>query len=125
MSCQIPRTLAVTKRLFREMRNDKRTVALIFIAPIFAMFVFGLAFSGEVHDIKLIVVNDDEGIINPTDNTTISISSKIISKLDREVVDIEYMDDVSAAIEKVKDGKAYGVLYFPKQFTSDVKHKIN
>ncbi len=121
----LPRILSVTKRLFREMRNDKRTVALIFIAPIFAMFVFGTAFSGEVHDIKIIIVNEDEGLTNQIGNTSISISWKIISNLDREIIDIEYMDDVEEAIKKVEDGKAYGVLHFPRSFSNHVFQKIN
>ena len=133
----LPRTLAVTKRLFREMRNDKRTLALIFLAPIFAMFVFGLAFSGEVHNIKLIIVNDDEGFTIPENitelpfiNNTIfnlpenithyTLSEEIISNLDQEVLDIRYEDDLDNAKEKVKNGEAYGVLYFPEHLTKNV-----
>ncbi len=121
----IPRTLAVTKRLFREMKNDKRTIAMIFIAPIFAMFVFGLAFSGEVHDVKLIIVTEDEGYIYPGTNITISISKNIVSNLDTEVLDIKHMDDLNDAKSEVKDGKAYGVLYFPNNFSNDVLIKIS
>jgi len=120
----IPRTLAVTKRLFREMRNDKRTIGMIFIAPLFAMFVFGLAFSGEVHDVNLIIVNEDEGYIHPLLNTSISLSKDIINNLDEEVVDLHYKNNLEDAIDEVKAGKAYGVLHFPKHFTRDVLTKI-
>ena len=106
----LPRTLVVSKRLFREMRNDKRTIAMIFIAPIFAMFVFGLAFSGEVHDIKLIIVNIDEGQNYSGSNMTISISENIISNLDKEVVDLEYIEDLSKAKNRVKNGKASRII---------------
>ena len=55
------RTLAVTKRVFKDIKNDKRTIGLIFFAPILAMFVFGLAFSGNVEDVPTIIVNHDQG----------------------------------------------------------------
>ena len=42
------RIIAVSRRVFRDVANDKRTLAMLFIAPIFAMTVFGLAFSGDV-----------------------------------------------------------------------------
>ena len=121
---KLSRTLAVTKRVFREMRNDKRTVAMIFIAPIFAMFVFGLAFSGEVHNVNIIIVNDDAGFYNPLTNSTISFSKEIISNLDKEVLDVKYMSSEAEAVDAVKDGRAYGVLHFPMNFTQDVFRKI-
>ncbi len=136
----LPRSLSITKRLFRELRRDKRTIALIFLAPIFAMFVFGLAFSGEVHDVKMIIVNEDEGVNIPLNNSTIellgelgfvvpvgsgeySLSENIISNLDKEVLDIKYMDDVDDAVDEVKTGKSYAVLHFPKHLTKNVLKK--
>lgn len=55
------RVLAVSRRVFRDVVNDKRTLAMLFLAPIFAMTVFGLAFSGDVEDVNTIVVNQDQG----------------------------------------------------------------
>jgi len=112
------RILAVTRRIFRDMRNDKRTLALIFVAPVFAMFVFGLAFSGDVKDVHVIVINEDKGILSPTGK--ISLSEVILSHMDTDVLDMEYMEDVNDGIEKVKDGKAYAVIIFPENFTKDL-----
>jgi ABC-2 type transport system permease protein len=101
------------------------------------MFVLGLAFSGEVHDVKIIIVNEDEGFEIPTNNSTlqklresglkipldtneIMLSEEIISNLDEEVLDLSYMDDLDEAIDSVENGKAYGVLHFPINFTQDV-----
>ena len=55
----IHRAFAITKRIFRGLRHDRRTVALMFLAPIVAMCVFGLAFSGDVKDVNVVVVNLD------------------------------------------------------------------
>jgi ABC-2 type transport system permease protein len=32
---------------------------MLFLAPIFAMCVFGLAFSGDVEDVNVVIVNQD------------------------------------------------------------------
>ncbi|MBC7101538.1 MAG: ABC transporter permease [Methanobacteriales archaeon] len=110
------RILAVTKRVFRDIKNDKRTIGLMLIAPIFAMFVFGLAFSGNVEDIHVIVVNHDQGFQTPN-GENISFSDKILSNLNNETLDIEYMDDEDKAIRKIEDGNVYAVIIFPENFT--------
>jgi len=115
----LSRTLTVTKRVFKDVKNDKRTIALILIAPIFAMFVFGLAFSGNVEDVNTIIVNHDSGIILPNGENQ-SVSNKIISNLNTSVMNIEYMDSEDAAVQKVVDGKAYAVIIFPENFTGTI-----
>lgn len=112
------RIFAVTKRVFKDIKNDRRTIGLILIAPIFAMFVFGLAFSGNVEDIPVVVVNHDKGLQAPN-GENIFLSDKILSNLDNETLKIEYMDDEDKAISKVKDGDAYAVIIFPENFTKN------
>ena len=118
------RSFAVTKRIFAALRNDKRTIALIVIAPIFAMFVFGLAFSGDVKDVNVIVINNDEGFFISPINKTISISDEIISNFDKDVMNIEHMENIEKAINEIKNGKAYAVIVFPEHFTMDVYMKM-
>jgi len=118
------RILSVSRRIFREMRNDRRTIALITVAPIFAMMVFGLAFSGEVRDVKVIVVNMDAGYTPPPGNRTIFLSKEIISNMDREVVNIEYRESVDEGTKMVQDGKAYAVIIFPENFTRNLYMKL-
>lgn len=109
------RTIAVTKRVFRDIRNDKRTIGLMLFAPIFAMFVFGVAFSGDVTDVNVIIVNHDQGIQTVTGN--LSLSDKIISNLNTSVMNIQNMSDENTAREQVENGKAYAVIIFPENFT--------
>ncbi len=113
------RTLAVTKRVFKDIKNDKRTLGLIFFAPILAMFVFGLAFSGNVEDVTTIIVNHDQGFQIPG-GENLSLSNKIISNLNSTVLKIEYMDNEEAAVQQVTDGKAYAVIIFPENFTQNI-----
>ena len=120
----LSRTLAVTKRVFRDIRNDKRTIGLIFIAPIFAMFVFGLAFSGDVTDVPTIIVNHDQGFVLPN-GENLSLSNKVISNFNTSVMNIEYMDSENTAVQKVTDGKADAVIVFPQNFTQDAYTAFN
>ncbi len=112
------RIFSISRRIFIDLRNDRRTLALIFIAPIFAMFLFGLAFSGEVHDVRTIIVNNDTGFTIPFGKGFVSISKKITDNLDHKVLHIIKMNDFDEARRDAKNGKAYAVLYFPKDFTS-------
>lgn len=116
------RVLAVSRRVFAEIRNDRRTLALLFVAPIFAMFVFGLAFSGDVENVHVIVVNHDKGF-NLGENYT-SLSAKIISNIDKSTLDITYMDSDELAVDQVEKGKAYAVIIFPEKFSENVYTKV-
>jgi ABC-2 type transport system permease protein len=108
----IHRAFAITKRIFRGLRHDRRTVALMFLAPVVAMCVFGLAFSGDVKDVNVEVVN--------LDNASISVSQAIISNFDDEVLKIHYAADVEEGVRRVKDGDSYAVIVFPEGFTESL-----
>jgi len=112
------RIMAVSRRVFRDVANDKRTLAMLFIAPIFAMTVFGLAFSGDVEGVDVIVVNQDQGFTNLQGNTTY-LSQNIISNLDTKVLTIENSTNPDEARQKVVDGQASAVIIFPGNFTQN------
>ena len=109
------RIMAVSRRVFRDVANDKRSLAMLFLAPIFAMCVFGVAFSGDVEGVNVIIVNQDQGYTPPFGNTT-HLSETIISHLDTNVVNIENMTNLDEARGKVIDGKASAVIIFPENF---------
>jgi len=120
----IRRALSVTKRIFLGLRNEKRTLVLIFIAPVVAMFVFGLAFSGDVKDVHVVVVNHDEGYQIPTPPVPVPISQKIISNFDTAVLKVDYVDSDEAGVKRVQEGGAYGLIIFPGNFTRDIYSKM-
>jgi ABC-2 type transport system permease protein len=119
----IHRAFAITKRIFRGLRHDRRTVALMFLAPIVAMCVFGLAFSGDVEDVKVVVVSQDTEFLIPELNVTVSFSQAIISNFDEDVLRVDYVADVEEGIRRVEDGDAYAVIIFPEHFTESVYMK--
>ncbi len=118
------RLFAVVERIFRFMKNDKRTLVEIFVAPIVIMLVFGTAFSSEVRDVSVVIVNNDHGLSVPLGNMPSKLSDNIISNLNTSVTRVEYANDVSQAVNMVEDGKAYGVIIFPNNFTSDFYSKV-
>ena len=121
----IHRAFAITKRIFRGLRHDRRTVALMFLAPIVAMCVFGLAFSGDVKDVNVVVVNLDTEFTVPDLNFTVSLSQRIISNFDEEVLKVAYVADVEEGVRRVEGGDAYALIIFPEHFTESVYAKQN
>lgn len=121
---EFARALAITKRIFRGLKHDRRTLGLIVLAPLLAMFIFGVAFSGNVEDVKVIVVNSDEGVYDPRSNGTLNLSEMITSNLDRDTLNIQCGSDEEAATKSVEDGKAWAAIIFPQHFTQDVMMKM-
>jgi ABC-2 type transport system permease protein len=120
------RILVVTRRIFIGLRREKRSIGLMLFAPILAMCVFGVAFSGDINDVDIIVVNYDEPVTVSAygNNVSISISEKIIDNIDEDVLNIEYMSDESEALKKVKDGEVNAVVIFPEDFTRMILQQI-
>jgi len=104
---RISRAFAIAKRIFRGLRHDRRTVALILVAPVLAMTLFGIAFSGEVEDVNVAIVNMDKG----------PLAQKIIENLDSETVNVKFIESEQEAVERVEDGKAWAAIVFPSDFS--------
>jgi ABC-2 type transport system permease protein len=136
------RAFSITRRIFQGLRHDRRTLGLALAAPIMVMLVFGTAFSGDVHDVKVTVVTGDEGFliergfamsrgldpdlldfVTPVNDTwvRVNLADAIIAELEEgDVVIIEIMDDEDDALEEVEQGRAWGMMHFPQGFTRDV-----
>ncbi|MGZ4862076.1 MAG: ABC transporter permease [Halobacteriota archaeon] len=108
------RAFAVTKRVLRDLKNDRRQLALIFIAPLLVISIFGVAFTGSVKDVRVVVVNGD----TPVGNS--SLSDKIISNFDTSVLNVAYANTESDAVGQVQNGSASAAIVFPSHFTQSV-----
>jgi ABC-2 type transport system permease protein len=117
---RLARIRAVTKRIFQDLINDKRTLAAILVTPIITMILLGVAVGTYVSDVSVIVVNKDQGNLGPSSNATDYISQKIIANMETKTVKIKYADNVSEAIDRVKQGEAEAVVVFPPQFTKNI-----
>ncbi len=112
------RLMAISRRVFRDVANDKRSLAMLFLAPIFAMCVFGVAFSGDVENVNVIIVNQDQGFTNPLGETTY-LSQEIINNLNTTTLGIQNMSNIDEARIKVENGQASAVIIFPEDFSKN------
>ena len=111
--------VAVTRRVFRGFRHDKRAMALMIFSPLLSMTVFGIAFSGNITNINIIIVNKDTPVVTYS-NETLFFSQAIIDSTNKNILHIEYMDDNATALQKVREGKSWAVIEFPENFTRDI-----
>ncbi len=119
----IRRTLTITRRIFRGLRNDWRSLAMMFITPIIGIMVFGVAFSGDVSGVRVIVVNHDEGYQIPPSTVPVSLADAIAANLDPDVLKVDYLATEEEGVSRVESGHAYGLVIFPENFTRDVYEK--
>jgi ABC-2 type transport system permease protein len=119
----IRRTLSITRRIFRGLRNDWRAVMMMFLTPIVGIVVFGVAFSGDVRDVNVVVVNQDEGYQIPPSSVPVSIADAIIANFDTDVLKVDQVTTEAEGVNRVRSGNAYGLIIFPSNFTSDVYAK--
>ena len=67
------RTLALIKRICLEMVRDKRTLALLFVAPLLILSLMYLLFNGESADPTLGVVNIDRNLVETLVDSNINV----------------------------------------------------
>ena len=84
------RTLALIKRICLEMVRDKRTLALLFIAPLLILSLMYLLFNGESADPKLGVVNVDSDLVGKLEQGNINV--KQYEKATNETIVEESLD---------------------------------
>ncbi|MEM2900110.1 MAG: ABC transporter permease [Thermoplasmata archaeon] len=117
------RVFSISRKVFRTLRHDKRTLALMLVAPLVMMSIFSLAFAGDVEHVKVVVVNLDKGLTFPNGTHT-SFSDSIIKHLDKEKLEIYYEKSISEGENEVKEGRAWGVIIFPENFTYAIIQNI-
>ena len=119
----IKRTLAITKKTFRTIMSDRIALLLTVFGPILSVVVFGLAFSGDVSHVRVLVVKQDEGYQIPPSRVRVSVASAIIANLDSAIVEADEVATEAEGVRLVESGDAYGVIVFPKDFTKNVWEK--
>lgn len=117
------RTFAVTRKVLRSLRHDRRTVGFLVLMPIFMIAIFGFTFGGEVKGVEVYVVNLDEGAGN------VSYADLIVANLQQdETLKIKEIftpssglaDPVAYGRDKVENGEAWACIVFPADFTMDI-----
>jgi ABC-2 type transport system permease protein len=85
---------AIVLKEFRQLRRDRRTVAMLFLLPFLFLVVFGYAASFDVKEIPTVVVGDAAELVEP----------RLPQQFD--VVAVRPGDDRAAAEEALRRGEA-------------------
>ena len=93
------RTIAIAKKVIKELLRDKRTLAMMFVAPVFVMWLMNLMFSASTTvNVKL---------------ATQDLPTGLITKMDElDHVDIETYQDLDQAKEALANEKVDAVISY-------------
>lgn len=79
-------SLNIAKRIIQEIKSDKRTVALLFVAPLIIITLIYFLFNADYQTIDLGVYNPENAEISQVENATI-ITYKSIDEIDQAIAD--------------------------------------
>jgi len=117
------RAIVIAVNILRQIRNDRRTVGMIVVTPILVMVLFGYAFAGEPHDLKLKVANEDVGgasfqtIEGPVITLSLNLGRSMVDSIDSSTFAVTSTDSLESVKQTISDGEAWGGLYVPRNFT--------
>ena len=111
------RILILAGRVMRQVLRDRRTVALIVIAPILVLTLGALLFRSNPAPVPIGVVNEDQGITLPVGGT-INLGQRMADELSAGDSFRLVAVDRSNVDEVLKEGTALAVIVFPEDFTA-------
>ena len=93
------RTIAIAKKVIKELLRDKRTLALMFVAPVFIMWLMNLMFSASATVTVKLAIQD--------------VPSSLVSRMDDlEHVSVKTYKDLDQAKEALNDEKVDAVISY-------------
>ena len=118
-------SFAVARNVIRRIFRDVRTLALIAILPLFFVLLYGNSFSGSYADLRILVVNEDNGLASVRTaevgrvTLTANLAAAFVDALDPDLFDVVLVDDAEEALAAVGDG-TWAALVFPRSFSNTV-----
>jgi ABC-2 type transport system permease protein len=107
----------VTKRVLLGISNDKRLLVFLLVVPVLVMLVFGTTFTGQVRHATLIIIDHDQGVQFKTQGA-LNFSDLVIQNLrGDQLFNLRYSNNLTGALDLLSRGGAYGVLFFPSNFS--------
>jgi ABC-2 type transport system permease protein len=101
------RIAAITRRLLQQFRHDRRTLALLFVAPLVILGLLGYLIRGGTSSPDVGIANQDQGPVGATIASALERSGKI------HTVTINPGDGDA----KLKDGSLIAYIVFPANFS--------
>jgi ABC-2 type transport system permease protein len=105
------RVAAITKRLLQQFRRDRRTLALLFVAPIVILGLLGYLIRGSASAPTVGIANEDQGPLGTTVAAALARSSSITTS------SVQAPDGDS----KLKDGSLAAYIVFPPDFSAQAQ----
>jgi ABC-2 type transport system permease protein len=102
------RIAAITSRLLHQFRRDRRTLALLFVAPLIILSLLGYMIRGSSTALNVGIANDDQGPLGAAIASALKSSTKITA------VDI----NAASGDSKLKDGSLVAYFVFPGGLSS-------
>lgn len=109
----IYRIYALVKKEFRQIWRDARTLALIFIFPVFLLMLFGYALSLDVKNVKIAIKNNDNS--EETREFVHMLESSSYFKV------VGYLHTDQEVNSWLDEKLAQCVVVFPANFTDDMR----
>lgn len=110
------RILLLAGRVMRQVLRDRRTVALIVLAPIIVLSLGAVLFRSEPPVTSIGVVNDDLGIKSPAAGS-VNLGKGMVDELSGADSLALVLLDRGEVDQRLKDGTLKAVLVFPEDFT--------
>src|SRR5438132_8193158 len=101
------RVAAITRRLMQQFRRDRRTLALLFVAPIVILALLGYMIRGSSSTPSVGIANEDQGPLGAT----------LASALERSSLISANTIQASDGDAKLKDGSLAAYIVFPSDFS--------
>ena len=120
---------AVMRNVLRRVVQDRRTLVLIVLIPLFFVLLYGYSFSGRPVNLRVLIVNQDNGLASvktaEVGRVTLSLdlAEAFVNGLDPEVFDIDFRDDPKAAQSEVPRDGIWAALVFPQNFSHAVTNE--
>jgi ABC-2 type transport system permease protein len=119
-------TLAVMQNVLRRLLRDVRTLALIIVLPLFFVLLYGNSFSGSYSNLKLLVVNQDNGLASVRTSElgritlTVDLARTFVNELDPTTFTVIESDDAESAKSAVGRQGVRAAIVFPISFSNAV-----
>jgi len=112
--------LAIAQRKAMQIIRNRKLLAYTLLTPAFQIFLFFIAIGPNPRDLNFAIVNSDVGV------GPLNLGNLIVANLakDAHIFSLHTYYDVDNAIQQVKKGKEWGVLYIPTNFTMDLASKF-
>lgn len=111
------RILSLARRVIRQVLRDRRTVALIVIAPLLILTLGAILFRSTPAPIPLGIVNEDHGITSPVGGM-INLGQRIADELAAGDTFTLVALSRNAVDDSLRDGSLQATIVFPEDFTT-------